>query len=417
MNIAFFLGAFPLVSETFIINQIVGLIERGHNVDIIAAREDKSETLHPDVEKYDLLNRTTYLGEFPGKKLDRYTKGLNIVANRIWHYPKEIIEALNVLKYGRSAISLRLLFAVNGMLTQKRSYDIIQCHFGVRGVQANLLRDLGLLNGKLITAIHGQETIGSMKKGGDNYRHLIRKGDLFLPISNLVAEWLRGGGVPENRIIVHHMGVDYDRYSKLDKITYGSGIIRLLSVCRLVEKKGVHYALDALSKVKGNYNNVHYDIVGDGPLRNELETLCKDLGLDMHVTFHGSKNSEEVREYLSRAEIFLGPSVTAADGDKEGIPVSLMEAMASGKAVISTYHAGIPELIQDRVSGLLVEERNSEQLANALTRLIGSERYRAELGKSGQKMIEEQYSIERLNNQLERIYWQMLGKKSNAIER
>jgi len=146
--------------------------------------------------------------------------------------------------------------------------------------------------------------------------------------------------------------------------------------------------------------DVEYRILGDGPRRDRLAALAAELGLEDRVTLHGRHGQESVRAGLEESHILVAASVTAADGDEEGIPNVLKEAMASGMPVVGTRHAGIPELIEDGVSGLLVPERNEAALADALQRLARESGRWAAMGRAGRAKIEMEYDIDRLNDRL-----------------
>jgi colanic acid/amylovoran biosynthesis glycosyltransferase len=246
--------------------------------------------------------------------------------------------------------------------------------------------------------------------GPDVYERLFREGDLFLPISDYWKTRLVEHGCPEDRIVVHHMGVDCDQFEFAPREMEPGEPVRLLSVCRLVEKKGIEYAIRALAKVVGGGASadsaldagarLEYTIVGSGPLRPHLESVVDELGLSGCVRFLGSLPSDEVAELMAGAHVFLAPSVTAEDGNKEGIPVAIMEAMATGLPVVSSRHSGIPELVEDGVTGLLAEERDVSGLADRLARLVRDPELHARLAAAGRIRVEQEFSTSVLNPRL-----------------
>ncbi|HXV28914.1 MAG TPA: glycosyltransferase, partial [Sinorhizobium sp.] len=142
---------------------------------------------------------------------------------------------------------------------------------------------------------------------------------------------------------------------------------------------------------------------GDGPLRKKLEALAHALGIAEWVSFLGSLPHEDVKQWLRRSHAFILPSVTASNGDVEGIPVALMEAMAAGLAVVSTEHSGIPELIEDRKTGFLAPERDVETLASRL-RFIVENPERCELiSREARRKVEADFNMERLDDELAEI--------------
>jgi colanic acid/amylovoran biosynthesis glycosyltransferase len=146
--------------------------------------------------------------------------------------------------------------------------------------------------------------------------------------------------------------------------------------------------------------DVEYRILGDGPRRERLTALVAELGVKDRVTLHGRHGQETVRDGLEGSDVLVAASVTAADGDEEGIPNVLKEAMAVGLPVVGTRHAGIPELIEDGVSGFLVPERDEAALADALQRLAWAPTEWAAMGRAGRAKIEQDYDINRLNDRL-----------------
>jgi colanic acid/amylovoran biosynthesis glycosyltransferase len=168
----------------------------------------------------------------------------------------------------------------------------------------------------------------------------------------------------------------------------------------LVEKKGLEYGLRALSLIRSELPMFEWHIVGSGPLRVHLEGLCNHLGLSDVVVFHGEKPREEVQRILERSHVFLAPSVTSSSGEQEGIPVAIMEAMASGLPVVSTDHSGIPELVTSDETGYLVPEKDASALAQMILRLAREPESWAALGRRGRERIERDYDVHRLNDQL-----------------
>lgn len=407
MKIAFFVGRFPALSETFILNQITSLIERGYDVDIYAnsAREQKKQ--HPDVQKYNLLDRTYYVG-MPYNPLRRGMKGLLLLFANFHKNPAALLRSLNIFKYGRHAASLELLYWVIPLLPQ-RQYDIIHCHFGHNALRTVLLRDMGVLQGKAIATFHGFDITQKIQQFGEHYYdRLFKLADLFLPISHYWQQQLVNLGCNECQISVHHMGIDCRKFSFKQRQLPDNGCIRMVTIARLVEKKGVEYGIRAVVKLAEIHPDIEYTILGDGPLKEQLQQLIQQLNGGDKVKLLGWQQQDEVIEQLNRAHILLAPSVTSQDGDQEGIPVSLMEAMAMGLPVISTYHSGIPELIENGVSGFLVPEREVDALVEKLRELIEYPDVYTRIAEAGRIRVEEEFNIDTLSDRLLEIYHQLI---------
>jgi colanic acid/amylovoran biosynthesis glycosyltransferase len=163
--------------------------------------------------------------------------------------------------------------------------------------------------------------------------------------------------------------------------------IRLLTVARLVEKKGIGVALRALGSVRHELPNVRYDVIGDGPLRGELEALAGSLGIAERVRFAGALSNERVQQAMREADLFVLPSMTAPNGDEEGTPTVLLEAACARLPVLATRHAGIPEIVAEGRSATLVAEGDPAALANGLRAMIAARERWPAMGEAGRRMV------------------------------
>jgi colanic acid/amylovoran biosynthesis glycosyltransferase len=153
-----------------------------------------------------------------------------------------------------------------------------------------------------------------------------------------------------------------------------------------------------------------YTIVGGGPLRAELEAQARSLGIGDNVRWLGSARHDHAIELLKEADVFLLPSVTGADGDQEGTPIVLMEALAHAVPVVSTRHSGIPEIVQDGESGFLVPERDAGALAQKLRLLLERPSLRHRMGAAGRTTMRREFDIGKLNDRLLEVYGRVLAK-------
>ena len=403
MKIAFFVPFFPILSETFILNQITGLIDRGHDVDIYAERPINFEIIHDDVKRYRLMERTRYFRDIPRNYFLRVLKAFAlIIKHRAWLQPKPLLLALNIRKYGREAMSLRILYLAT--LLVGREHDAVHCQFGNLGPEVLRLKQIGAISGKLVTSFRGNDLTGYLQTKRICYRELFRKGDLFLPVSEVFRHRLIEKGCSPAKITVHRSGVDLAKFQYSLRRRAEGEPTKLISIGRFVEKKGLAYAVKAIARIVDSCYKISYSIIGDGKLRADLEHLIDQLGVGDHVRLLGCMPHSEVVLHLRNSHLLLAPSVTGTDGDQEGIPNVLKEAMAMGIPVISTLHGGIPELVENGKSGFLVPERDVEALANRLAYLIDHPERWSEMGSHGRKRIEKYYDINRLNDTLVELY-------------
>jgi colanic acid/amylovoran biosynthesis glycosyltransferase len=410
MHIAFIVPEFPSLSQTFVLNQITGLLDRGHDVEIFSATAGNDEKYHRDVIKYDLLDRTMYFPKIPTDSVKRRLIGLQHAFRLLPRYPMIVLKGLNLIRFGRLATSFTIMFRVVPFLG-KRDFDIIHCHFGPMGNIAVQCHRAGALNGKIVTTLHGYDMTSYPRKYGMNvYEKLFEVGDVFLPISHHWKTKLIDMGCTAEKVMVHRMGVDIQQFHFRKSVRPIKGTIKILSVARLVDKKGIKYSIEAIAKVLKSHDDIEYSIAGDGPLKLELEHMIRRFKLERHVRLLGWRTQTQVNTLMKQSDILLAPSVTSEDGDQEGIPVVLMEALAMGLPVISTYHSGIPELIIDGQTGLLVQERDSSALAAKLNELIGNDALANTLRDNGEKHVKENFDVNKLNLTLEKIYDQLLSK-------
>lgn len=414
LRIAVFVHEFPALSETFVLNQITGLMDLGHEVTILAVAPRRESRVHADVERYDLQDRVRY-PDLPASHLRRIVRAGLLLLRHGWRHGKVLLRCLDARRYGRDATSLRLFFwAVR--LAGEAPFDIIHCHFGPVGQLAAKLRDAGVLAGRLVTVFHGVDVSAYVRNRPDYYRFLFARGELFLPISRAWSQRLAELGCDPERIRVHRMGVDVGRYPFRIRHYQADRPLRVLTVGRMLEKKGIEYALRAVAEVVHRGIPVEYDVVGDGPLRDRLEGLAGALGVASSVIFHGWQEQAAVAALMNDGDVLLAPSVTSADGDQEGIPVTLMEAMATGMLVISTHHSGIPELVEHEQSGLLVSERNVGALAQALMDLTRSPDAWPSMSQAARRRVAADFEVSRLNAGLNRHFESLLGTSLRAPE-
>jgi colanic acid/amylovoran biosynthesis glycosyltransferase len=271
----------------------------------------------------------------------------------------------------------------------------------------------------LWTIFHGSDLSAYIeRRGARAYDELWRRGDRFFAVSFLWIDRLKQLGCPADRIELLRMGIDVAAIPFCDGDFDLDRGLRILSVGRLVEKKGVEFALRALAKLRYLRSDLRwsYKIIGEGPLKSPLANLAKDLGIADRVDFAGKRSAAKVRDELAQTDIFMLPSVTGTDGDMEGIPVSLMEAMAAGVPVLSTYHSGIPELVQHRVSGLLSPERDPVSLVQNLCSLIDEPSLRPSLVCAARSKVESEFNqsiiAERLASRIKDELASQQGRRS-----
>ncbi len=271
---------------------------------------------------------------------------------------------------------------------------LLHAHFAGGGLTAMpLARSLRV---PLLVTLHGADI--TVRGASQQYRALAQAASVFLCVSHFIRERALDAGLPESKLIVHPIGIDRSRFAPAN----GSAQRGVLFVGRLVEKKGCEYLVRAMQHVQQQHPDAHLTVLGDGPLRAQLQALAKEQRVS--CTFLGAQPSSEVRKHLREAMLLCCPSVTAGNGDSEGLPTVLAEGQASGTALVATNHAGIPEIITNGETGLLVEERDVSGLADAIAQLIADEPLRQRLRKAAFANVERCFDLPTQTALLEEIY-------------
>ena len=408
MKIGFIVSSFPSLSQTFILNQITGLLDLGHDIEVFARSNPNEPKKHPDIDKYHLNQRTHYMPHIPHSILKRRLKAIYLIVTNFHKSPPKILKSL-ITKYG-----LRPLYMLVPFLG--KNFDIIHSHFGPNGIISVYLKEMGI-SGKYITTFHGYDISGYPRIMGENiYNNLFRKVDLITWNANLTKRCVIELGCDEDKIITLPYGIRIEKFRFSERKVQDKEPIRILTVGRLVEKKGHEYAIKAIAEVVKRYRNIEYIIAGDGSSRSKLENLVVTLEIENYVKFLGAVDQDEVLKLYERSHIFLLSSVTASDGDSEGLPVVLLEAQAVGLPIISSLHGGIPEGVLDSKSGFLVPEKDVDALADKIEYLIEHPELWPDMGRYGRKFVEERYDIQKLNQRLVKIYKALLTNDTSTLE-
>ncbi len=330
MRIAFIVGEFPSLSVTFIINQITALIDRGHAVDIYATKRGNTRKVHSPVESYALLDRTNYAPTLPRNRVIRVIKAFRFLAAHPFTNPRGRLHVLNFFKHGKPALTLTLLYKVMAFLPERR-YDIIHCHFAPNARRALIAVDAGILHGRLLTTFHGYDVNTYPREhGNDVYKALFQQGDLFTANSTFTFQRAVALGLSPEKIVKLPVGVDLKLFAFTERSPDRVREIRILTVGRLVEVKGIEYGIRAVANLLPAHPNIRYQIAGDGPLLSELGELAKNLGVAGNVNFLGGQTQEQVRRLCAGAHLFMLPGVVGRDGAQEAQGLALIEAQVSG---------------------------------------------------------------------------------------
>ena len=427
LRVAAFVPSFPELSETFILRQIVGLLERGHDVRVFAHGPAMSGPIH--AERHELTRRTRVLtADAPVAR---------VAGGRA--APGAFLRCLTPAM-ARASGGWGALVRTLEMLRGEAPFDVVHCHYGVTalryGVAARLWR------APLVVSFYGYDASSYPRERGQRvYEPVFATSQRVTSLSAHMDGRLRALGCAPEKLRRVPLAVDAvadddvriprlaalarddreaalvrdDREAALARDDREAALaredreIRLLTVARLVEKKGIAVALRAIASLRDELPAVRYDVIGDGPLRAELEALTVTLGIADRVRFVGTAPNDAVQQAMRDADLFLLPSLTATSGDEEGTPTVLIEAAYAGLPVLATRHAGIPEIVADGESGVLVAENDPAALADGLRAMLAIRERWPAMGEAGRRLIIERGHLTAdVAARLESLYLELL---------
>jgi colanic acid/amylovoran biosynthesis glycosyltransferase len=289
--------------------------------------------------------------------------------------------------------------------------QLIHAHFGPEAVViAPVANQFGI---PLVTSFYGYDASRLLRDEmwRDEYQDLWRRSAAIVGISNHICDQVRGIGAPGEKIHMVHLGVDVQAipYSNpADR--YTEGPVRCLHVGRLVEKKSPLHLAEAFRKAVDRAPEgcvLELTIAGDGPLQEPLRDYVRDSGLTDHVRMLGAVDHATVLELLARSHIYTQHCVTARDGDQEGQGVSFVEAAASGLPVVATRHNGIVDVVRHGRTGFLVDERDTNGMADRIVELATTPHTWRDMGREGRIHVEESFDLTRQVGKLRTVYEQV----------
>lgn len=338
--------------------------------------------------------------KFPFDKIDIVKKPATHFLRRFWF--KQVRDK-------PWQISEREVSALGGVLDRENA-RLLQIFLG--HIAVHLLPLIRAWPKPSVVSFHGADVLVDMEKPA--YRQATKQmldaaTRVFVRSASLQRAVIELG-CEENKIDIVRTGIPLEEFPFRERELPANGEWRFLQASRLVQKKGLATTLHAFTQFLGHYPRATLTIAGAGPMREELQELTRKLKINDRVALPGFLAADKLREIYYVSHIFLHPSETGSDGNQEGIPNAMLEAMATGLPVFATDHGGIPEAIENGVSGILVPERDYEALSQALLKAVQDRDLLARLARNGADAVAQKFDQQNQIRRLEEIYLGMIGK-------
>lgn len=286
----------------------------------------------------------------------------------------------------------------------RRDPDLIHVYFGNTGV--HLLPLLRKWDRAWVVSFHGMDVQRRPKEKGYDRKlaEVLQLAPLVLVRSQSLAKRLQDLGCSADKIRLNRTGIPLQNFPWVERSVPVDGEWQLVQACRLVEKKGLLTTLGAFRRFIGGYPKARLVIAGEGPMKDVLLRRISELSLGNQVKLTGFLSQDDLRRIYRESHVFIHPSELAADSNQEGIPNSMLEAMASGLPVVATRHGGIPEAVQEGVDGILVPERDEPALHEALLKLATQPDLWRQLGKQASRSVADNFEQRLQIGKLETAY-------------
>jgi colanic acid/amylovoran biosynthesis glycosyltransferase len=397
---------YPALSHTFVMREILGLRAAGVEVGTVSVHKADPASLLAEADRREAENTWNILPVEAASFVRAHARAL--LAHPAAYF-RTLGAALRAGPIGMRGYLWQFFYFAEAIALWDHAKRLGARHLHAH--LANVAADIcwwasafgnsaeGAKNWRWSFTMHGPTELFAVDRF--NLSRKVAHSDLVVCISDFTRSQLMYLSEPDHWAKCHvvHCGADLSRYP-LTPSRRGTGFV-VLCVARLAAQKGLEVLIGAVKLLADRGIDVQLVLVGDGPMRDRLRLRAKRLGITDRVTLTGAVGQDEMAAYYADADVFCLPSFA------EGVPVVLMEAMASGRAVVATRVAGVPELVEDGVSGLLVAPSNVDELTAALERLASSPEEREKMGLAGRHKVVEDFDAERCAAQLAKLFQEM----------
>ena len=404
-TVGYLLKTYPKVSETFILNEILELERQGVSLHLFSLRKPTDEKNHPDVAK--VKASVTYIPTLlPNFKFQDLIALLKAHWQLLSQSPKQYWQALqfHLQRPEKKRWNEFLQAGYLAATMQNLGLSHLQAHFAnVPTATTEIAKIFGNFSYNIFA--HAKDIYLTEAEVIDRR---IRSAEFVLTCTGFNHRYLRSVSQSNTPIYLSYHGIDLTRFTSAFA-KHKTEIPLILSVGRYCDKKGFPYLIQACQQLKNQGHKFQCDIVGYGPLQAELEQLIAELDVADVVSLAGKMTQDELVKVYQIASIFVLPCQVMENGDRDGIPNVLLEAMAMEIPVVSTDISGISELVKNEENGFLVTEKNPPALAEALEKLLAQPELREQFGKAGRQRVLQQFSLERNVGEIRELFDRLLN--------
>lgn len=402
LKLAILVRLFPNIVQTYVLSHILSMKKLGVQTKIIAISDPRQNEVHPDVLTHKLLDETQYIDT--AESLFKQLFNTKVISGQFLLNLVRIVFSKIWTRHELSYVLKSILRA--RMLTGNR-FNMIHSHSLFSTYDFLFLKEVFGI--PMTTTFHGLVPKDVKMLEPEKIKKVVESTDAFFVNTKFSCEQLKELGCAQEKIHIIPQGTNVHDFAFKARAIQESETIHILSVGRLSIEKGFKYSIEAVASLAASFPNIKYQIIGGGPEEESLRKLIAQHKMENHIEIYGSVSTPLLMEAYSRAHIFILPSVDFRDGSHtETQGVVLQEAQSSGIPVIASHTGGIPEVIIDGETGLLFEERNTQQLAQHIESLIvDKEKYQA-LSVTARKYVEDNLSNEVIYQRIYDVYLSVL---------
>lgn len=392
LKVAYIMSRFPKLTETFILYEMLAMENQGIQVEVFPLLREKTEVMHPEARRF--VEAAHYQ---PFISLPIIRANFHFLWNKPRTYLATLWDLLRAnwgsFNFFTGVIGIFPKVVLFARQMQAAGVNHVHAHFASHPAAA------GFIIHRLVGIPYSFTAHGSdLHRDRHMLREKVAEADFVAAISDYNRELILSEcqGEHADKVRVVHCGVDtqvFQARSHKTPFEKGENPFMILCVGTLHEVKGQPYLIEACRLLQERGHSFECHFVGDGPDHESLKELVQKAGLSGKVRFHGRLTRDQIARLLLDADVLTAPSVPTRDGRREGIPVVLMEAMGSGVPVIASNLSGIPELVNNELTGLLTPPRDANSLADALERYLRDPDLRSRLGNAGRVKVVEEFDL------------------------